>query len=137
MTDFVTVNNARLGYRLCGPDDAPLIIALHGGRGMGTGNVPEPVVSVEKANSAQVITDQTSKHLVLWMTSGACSHLTTGDMGRVLAPNLIHSSNLWTTSKASDSILLGKERKSSSAVVALVVSWRSSMQSSMRRWYLI
>lgn len=35
MTDFVTINNARLAYRLCGPDDAPLIITLHGGRGMG------------------------------------------------------------------------------------------------------
>lgn len=64
MTDFVTINNARLGYRLCGPDNAPLIITLHGGRGMGTGNVLEPLASAEKANSAQVITDQTSKHLV-------------------------------------------------------------------------
>lgn len=39
MIDFVTINNARLGYRLCGPAGAPLIITLHGGRGMGTGNV--------------------------------------------------------------------------------------------------
>ena len=41
MTDFVNINNARLAYRLCGPDSAPLIITLHGGRGMGTGNVPK------------------------------------------------------------------------------------------------
>lgn len=35
MIDFVQVNGANLAYRLCGPDKAPLIITLHGGRGMG------------------------------------------------------------------------------------------------------
>ncbi|KAL4863584.1 hypothetical protein BDV12DRAFT_206385 [Aspergillus spectabilis] len=35
MTDFITINNARLAYRVEGPPDAPLIITLHGGRGFG------------------------------------------------------------------------------------------------------
>jgi hypothetical protein len=35
--DFVDINGARLAYRLCGPREAPLIITLHGGRGMGEG----------------------------------------------------------------------------------------------------
>ncbi|KAI4600569.1 hypothetical protein KJ359_000928 [Pestalotiopsis sp. 9143b] len=35
MVDFVEINGARLAHRICGPEDAPLIITLHGGRGMG------------------------------------------------------------------------------------------------------
>ncbi|KAF4830889.1 Proline iminopeptidase [Colletotrichum tropicale] len=35
MVDFVDVNSARLAYRVAGPEDAPLMITLHGGRGMG------------------------------------------------------------------------------------------------------
>lgn len=35
MVDFVEINNAKLAYQLCGPDHAPLIITLHGGRGFG------------------------------------------------------------------------------------------------------
>ncbi|KAK7739692.1 hypothetical protein SLS53_005660 [Cytospora paraplurivora] len=35
MVDFVDINGARLAYRISGPDDAPLLITLHGGRGMG------------------------------------------------------------------------------------------------------
>ncbi|KAK1448663.1 hypothetical protein CMEL01_07978 [Colletotrichum melonis] len=35
MVDFVNINGARLAYRLAGPEDAPLMITLHGGRGMG------------------------------------------------------------------------------------------------------
>ncbi|KAJ0107000.1 hypothetical protein J7T55_011095 [Diaporthe amygdali] len=34
MNDFVEINGASLAYRLCGPDGGPLIITLHGGRGM-------------------------------------------------------------------------------------------------------
>lgn len=34
--DYVEINGARLAYRICGPDGAPLLITLHGGRGMGT-----------------------------------------------------------------------------------------------------
>lgn len=36
MVEFVDINGASLAYRLCGPDDAPLFVTLHGGRGMGT-----------------------------------------------------------------------------------------------------
>ncbi|ORY58470.1 Alpha/Beta hydrolase protein [Pseudomassariella vexata] len=32
---FVEINGARLAYRIRGPENAPLIISLHGGRGMG------------------------------------------------------------------------------------------------------
>ncbi|KAF4912386.1 Proline iminopeptidase [Colletotrichum viniferum] len=35
MVDFVDINGARLAYRVAGPEDAPLMITLHGGRGMG------------------------------------------------------------------------------------------------------
>lgn len=35
MVEFIDINGASLAYRLCGPDDAPLLITLHGGRGMG------------------------------------------------------------------------------------------------------
>ncbi|TDZ53795.1 Proline iminopeptidase [Colletotrichum trifolii] len=35
MVDFVRINGARLAYRIAGPDDGPLMITLHGGRGMG------------------------------------------------------------------------------------------------------
>lgn len=37
MVDFVNINGARLAYRIRGPEDAPLMITLHGGRGMGKG----------------------------------------------------------------------------------------------------
>ncbi|KAH8682021.1 Alpha/Beta hydrolase protein [Xylariales sp. PMI_506] len=36
MVEFVDINGARLAYRIAGPDDAPLLITLHGGRGMGS-----------------------------------------------------------------------------------------------------
>ncbi|KAI3551231.1 hypothetical protein CSPX01_01148 [Colletotrichum filicis] len=35
MVDFVNINGARLAYRIAGPNNAPLMITLHGGRGMG------------------------------------------------------------------------------------------------------
>ncbi|KAI8164594.1 hypothetical protein K4K49_012288 [Colletotrichum sp. SAR 10_70] len=35
MVEFVDINGARLAYRVAGPEDAPLMITLHGGRGMG------------------------------------------------------------------------------------------------------
>ncbi|TEA20434.1 Proline iminopeptidase [Colletotrichum sidae] len=35
MVDFVEINGARLAYRIAGPDNAPLMITLHGGRGTG------------------------------------------------------------------------------------------------------
>ncbi|KAI9162657.1 Proline iminopeptidase [Paramyrothecium foliicola] len=35
MVDFIDINGARLAYRLTGPDQAPLMITLHGGRGFG------------------------------------------------------------------------------------------------------
>ncbi|OLN81968.1 Proline iminopeptidase 4 [Colletotrichum chlorophyti] len=35
MVDFVDINGARLAYRIAGPENAPLMITLHGGRGMG------------------------------------------------------------------------------------------------------
>ncbi|KZL79967.1 proline iminopeptidase [Colletotrichum incanum] len=35
MVDFVNINGARLAYRIAGPEVAPLMITLHGGRGMG------------------------------------------------------------------------------------------------------
>ncbi|CAI0646371.1 unnamed protein product [Colletotrichum noveboracense] len=35
MVDFIDINGARLAYRVAGPEDAPLMITLHGGRGMG------------------------------------------------------------------------------------------------------
>ncbi|KAJ0164869.1 Proline iminopeptidase [Colletotrichum tanaceti] len=35
MVDFVDINGARLAYRIAGPEKAPLMITLHGGRGMG------------------------------------------------------------------------------------------------------
>ncbi|KAJ3529865.1 hypothetical protein NM208_g9568 [Fusarium decemcellulare] len=34
MVSFVTVNGATLAYEISGPEDAPLMITLHGGRGM-------------------------------------------------------------------------------------------------------
>ncbi|KAJ0310469.1 hypothetical protein COL516b_002273 [Colletotrichum fioriniae] len=36
MIDFIDINGARLAYRIAGPEKAPLMITLHGGRGMGT-----------------------------------------------------------------------------------------------------
>lgn len=35
MVDYLSINGARLAYRLAGPEDAPFIITLHGGRGFG------------------------------------------------------------------------------------------------------
>ncbi|KAJ4244183.1 hypothetical protein NW762_014564 [Fusarium torreyae] len=35
MVEFITLNGAQLAYELSGPKDAPLMITLHGGRGMG------------------------------------------------------------------------------------------------------
>lgn len=35
MVEFIDINGARLAYKICGPDHAPLMITLHGGRGMG------------------------------------------------------------------------------------------------------
>lgn len=35
MVEFVSINGAQLAYRLIGPENAPLIITLHGGRGFG------------------------------------------------------------------------------------------------------
>lgn len=35
MTNYITINRARLAYDVSGPDDGPLIITLHGGRGFG------------------------------------------------------------------------------------------------------
>lgn len=35
MVEFVNINGAKLAYRIAGPEDAPLMITLHGGRGMG------------------------------------------------------------------------------------------------------
>lgn len=33
---YLDVNGAKLAYRIAGPDNAPLLITLHGGRGQGT-----------------------------------------------------------------------------------------------------
>ncbi|KAL1864995.1 hypothetical protein Daus18300_007342 [Diaporthe australafricana] len=38
MVEFVNINGARLAYRIAGPEDAPLMITLHGGRGFGDHN---------------------------------------------------------------------------------------------------
>lgn len=111
MTEFVTINNARLGYRLCGPDGAPLMITLHGGRGMGTGQILRALTFVEETNRAQGIIEQTSKHSVLWVTNGASSRLTIEVTGRVLAPSLTRSISWWTTLKASGNTLPGKRTK--------------------------
>ncbi|KGO55398.1 Alpha/beta hydrolase fold-1 [Penicillium expansum] len=35
MVEFVSINGAQLAYRLVGPENGPLIITLHGGRGFG------------------------------------------------------------------------------------------------------
>lgn len=35
MVEFAFINEAKLAYRLVGPENAPLIITLHGGRGFG------------------------------------------------------------------------------------------------------
>lgn len=35
MVELVNINGARLAYRIAGPEDAPLMITLHGGRGFG------------------------------------------------------------------------------------------------------
>ncbi|KAJ5740865.1 Alpha/beta hydrolase fold-1 [Penicillium malachiteum] len=35
MVDYVSINGAQLAYRLIGPQEAPLMITLHGGRGFG------------------------------------------------------------------------------------------------------
>lgn len=35
MVEHVSINGAELAYRLVGPENAPLIITLHGGRGFG------------------------------------------------------------------------------------------------------
>lgn len=133
MTDFVTINNARLAYRLCGPDDAPLIITLHGGRGMG--KVSYFLAFGKITHNAQVITGQTSRHIVLWVTNGEFSRLIIEATGRAPAPGLTHSTNSWTTLKASDSILLVTETRLSSAVVALADFSPSSMQSSLHPMY--
>ncbi|KAH8881066.1 alpha/beta-hydrolase [Thozetella sp. PMI_491] len=36
MVEYVDINGAKLAYRIAGPEEAPLIITLHGGRGMGS-----------------------------------------------------------------------------------------------------
>lgn len=33
---YVEINGASLAYKICGPENAPLIITLHGGRGFGS-----------------------------------------------------------------------------------------------------
>jgi hypothetical protein len=40
MVEIITVNGAELAYELSGPENAQLIITLHGGRGMGKTLVP-------------------------------------------------------------------------------------------------
>jgi hypothetical protein len=35
MVNYLSINGARLAYRLAGREDAPFIITLHGGRGFG------------------------------------------------------------------------------------------------------
>jgi proline iminopeptidase len=35
MVEFVDINGAHLAYRLVGPNNGPLFITLHGGRGFG------------------------------------------------------------------------------------------------------
>ncbi|KAJ5939459.1 Alpha/beta hydrolase fold-1 [Penicillium verhagenii] len=35
MVEYASINGAQLAYRLAGPENAPLIITLHGGRGFG------------------------------------------------------------------------------------------------------
>ena len=35
MTNYITINNAKLAYNIAGPQHSPLIITLHGGRGFG------------------------------------------------------------------------------------------------------
>ncbi|EED17052.1 proline iminopeptidase, putative [Talaromyces stipitatus ATCC 10500] len=35
MVEYITINGARLAYEISGPETAPLMITLHGGRGMG------------------------------------------------------------------------------------------------------
>ncbi|KAH8422530.1 alpha/beta fold hydrolase [Aspergillus melleus] len=42
MVDFISINGAQLAYRLTGPQNAPLIITLHGGRGFGSFFSPRP-----------------------------------------------------------------------------------------------
>lgn len=54
MVEHIDINGARLAYRLCGPDTAPLLITLHGGRGMGK---PTPATHL---NSPQLTTLSTS-----------------------------------------------------------------------------
>ncbi|KAF0322962.1 proline iminopeptidase [Colletotrichum asianum] len=50
MVDFVDINGARLAYRVAGPEDAPLMITLHGGRGMGE-HEPSTVGDFPRLNS--------------------------------------------------------------------------------------
>jgi hypothetical protein len=35
MVEYIDINGANLAYKLTGPDGAPLILTLHGGRGFG------------------------------------------------------------------------------------------------------
>jgi poly(3-hydroxybutyrate) depolymerase len=44
MAEFITVNGATLAYAITGPTSAPLMITLHGGRGMGM-YLPHSLVS--------------------------------------------------------------------------------------------
>jgi proline iminopeptidase len=49
MVEFLTVNGATLAYAITGPTSAPLMITLHGGRGMGT--YPPPHLSNRPSDS--------------------------------------------------------------------------------------
>lgn len=61
MVDFVDINGARLAYRVVGPEDAPLMITLHGGRGMGEHEPSLLSVTFHGLTAIQVIIGRTSK----------------------------------------------------------------------------
>lgn len=51
MVEIITVNGAELAYELSGPENAQLIITLHGGRGMGKTPVPLKKNRISLTNS--------------------------------------------------------------------------------------
>lgn len=61
MVEFVDINGARLAYRICGPDHAPLMITLHGGRGMGKSTISiSRIVTSDSSSDCYII--QTGDH---------------------------------------------------------------------------
>lgn len=100
MVEYITVNGASLAYEITGPASAPLMITLHGGRGMGMHYPSPPLFSDGSSdNSKKETTNQTTKYIDDSPLFSACCPLTTAAMDKAPAQSPIRSSNSSTISK--------------------------------------